>query len=73
MAGNSMRSDVLPALEAGAWAAFIPYEIVWAHEAADAPIDHPRFLELGSLGELVSWLDNEAAGDEQPLAKIVPG
>jgi putative hydrolase of the HAD superfamily len=57
MAGNSMRSDVLPALEAGAWAAFIPFELVWSHEAAEAPQDHPRFRELSSLAELPEWLD----------------
>lgn len=57
MAGNSVRSDVLPALEAGSWAALIPYPLVWAHEAADAPAEHPRFRELAALGELAEWLD----------------
>lgn len=57
MAGNSMRSDVLPALEAGAWAAFIPYELVWSHEAADAPQDHPRYAELPTLTDFFAWLD----------------
>jgi len=56
MAGNSMRSDVLPALEAGAWAAFVPFELVWAHEAAEAPAGHPRFKELSSLAELDDWV-----------------
>ncbi len=57
MAGNSMRSDVLPALEAGAWAALIPFELVWSHEAADAPEGHPRYRELASLAELPAWID----------------
>ena len=56
MAGNSMRSDILPALEAGAWAAFIPFELVWAHEAADAPVGHPRYVELKSLADLDDWV-----------------
>lgn len=56
MAGNSIRSDVLPALQAGAWAAHIPYELTWAHEMADAPTDHPRFTELASIGDLPGWL-----------------
>jgi putative hydrolase of the HAD superfamily len=55
MAGDSMRSDVLPALAAGAWAAFIPQPGGWAHEAGDAP-DHPRFREFGSLAELPRWI-----------------
>lgn len=62
MAGNSMRSDILPALEAGAWAAFIPFEIAWAHEAADAPLGHPRYRELRSLAELPGWVDEIGGG-----------
>ena len=57
MAGNSMRSDVLPALEAGAWAAFVPFELCWSHEAADAPAGHPRYKELASLAELARWVE----------------
>src|SRR5205085_2219539 len=57
MAGNSIRSDILPALEAGAWAAFIPFELEWAHEAAEPPVGHARYRELASLGDLPEWLD----------------
>jgi putative hydrolase of the HAD superfamily len=57
MAGNSVRSDVLPALEAGSYAALIPYPIVWQNEAADAPVANPRFRELASLAELPAWLE----------------
>ncbi|QAY79028.1 HAD family hydrolase [Sphingosinicella sp. BN140058] len=60
MAGNSMRSDILPALDAGAYAAFVPFELVWAHEAAEAPVDHPRYRALASLAELPDWLDRLA-------------
>jgi putative hydrolase of the HAD superfamily len=56
MAGNSVRSDVLPALEAGSYAALIPYPFVWVNEAADAPVAHPRFKELHSLAQLPAWL-----------------
>ena len=61
MAGDSMRSDVLPALEAGAWAAYIPQPLAWSHEQRPAPADHPRFVELPSLGALVNWLDHAEA------------
>lgn len=57
MAGDSMRSDVLPALEAGAWAAFIPQPGAWAHESAEPPSHHPRFRQLGGLAELPDWID----------------
>jgi putative hydrolase of the HAD superfamily len=56
MAGNSMRSDVLPALEAGAWAAYVPFELAWSHELADAPQGHSRYRELATLGELAEWV-----------------
>jgi putative hydrolase of the HAD superfamily len=55
MAGDSMRSDVLPALAAGAWAALIPQPGGWAHEAAPAP-DHPRFAQLARLADLPDWV-----------------
>jgi putative hydrolase of the HAD superfamily len=58
MAGNSMRSDILPALEAGCWGALIPYPLVWAHEAAEAPVGHERYAELASISELPGWVDS---------------
>ena len=60
MAGDSMRSDILPALAAGAWAAFVPTDLVWAHEAAEAPVDHPRFRRLARLGDLPDWIEEIA-------------
>jgi putative hydrolase of the HAD superfamily len=57
MCGNSLRSDVLPALEAGAWAAHVPYPIIWAHEVAEAPLDNPRFAELAPIDDLPAWVD----------------
>jgi putative hydrolase of the HAD superfamily len=56
MAGNSMKSDVLPAIEAGAFACHIPYHITWAHELADAPEGHPRYVSLSRIGELPDWI-----------------
>ncbi|MFN3675487.1 MAG: HAD family hydrolase [Sphingomonas pseudosanguinis] len=57
MAGDSMRSDVLPALKAGAWAAYIPQPLAWSHEAGEEPMDHPRFRRLARLGDLPGWID----------------
>ena len=56
MCGNSLKSDVLPALQAGAWAAHIPYPLTWAHEMAEPPAGHPRFAELASLSQAPGWL-----------------
>jgi putative hydrolase of the HAD superfamily len=57
MAGDSIRSDVLPALEAGAWAAHVPHENVWSHEHAKTPAGHPRFKRLTALSDLPAWID----------------
>lgn len=57
MAGDSMRSDVLPALAAGGWAAHIPQPLAWSHEQAEAPVDHPRFRRLARLADLPDWID----------------
>ncbi|WP_085810384.1 HAD family hydrolase [Sphingomonas sp. TZW2008] len=56
MAGDSMRSDVLPALAAGAWAAYVPQDGGWSHEAAPPPVDAARFRQLTSLAELPEWI-----------------
>ncbi|WP_332771851.1 HAD family hydrolase [Phenylobacterium sp.] len=56
MCGNSMRSDILPAIEAGAWAAHVPYPLTWAHEVAEAPVGHTRFVELASIRDLPGWV-----------------
>ena len=56
MAGDSMRSDILPALEAGAWAAFIPQEGSWSHESASAPSDHACFTQIERLADLPGWI-----------------
>ncbi|MFN3937601.1 MAG: HAD family hydrolase [Gemmobacter sp.] len=52
MVGNSMKSDVLPVIEAGGWGVHVPHGLVWELEQAPAPGDHPRFRELRHLGEL---------------------
>lgn len=60
MAGNSMKSDVLPALQAGAFAVHIPYAVTWAHELADPPEPQPRYGALESIDALPDWIDARA-------------
>jgi putative hydrolase of the HAD superfamily len=57
MAGNSMRSDIWPTLQADAYAVHIPHEFEWARERADEPPADPRFHRLTSLAELPAWID----------------
>jgi putative hydrolase of the HAD superfamily len=52
MVGNSMRSDVVPAIRAGGWGVFVPHDLTWEIEHDEAPESHPRYRELADLGEL---------------------
>ncbi len=52
MVGNSLKSDVIPALEAGSWGVHVPHGLTWALEIADRPTDHHRFHELTDLSGL---------------------
>ncbi|PTQ73387.1 HAD family hydrolase [Celeribacter persicus] len=52
MVGNSMKSDVLPPIEIGAWGVYVPHNITWAIEHAEAPEGHPRYRTLDTLRDL---------------------
>lgn len=56
MIGNSMKSDVLPAIEAGGWGVFAPHDLTWVVEQADAPVGHPRYREVAAVAELPGLL-----------------
>lgn len=56
MIGNSLKSDVIPAIEAGAWGIYVPHEMTWAYEAAEPPVAHPRYVEIPDLGALESTI-----------------
>ncbi len=55
MVGNSFRSDIAPALQAGAWAAYIPYHVVWALEQSEE-FPHERLYKMQQFGELLHLL-----------------
>ena len=61
MVGNSLKSDILPAIAAGAHGVHVPHALTWALEHAEAPLDHPRFHslpDLSALPDLVERLSN---------------
>ncbi len=60
MVGDSVRSDILPAIEAGACGVHIPPPTVWAHEAAEPPLDSPLYARLDSIAELPAWVATRA-------------
>jgi putative hydrolase of the HAD superfamily len=52
MIGNSLKSDVLPMLAAGGYGVYVPHDLTWALEAADAPEGNDRFHTLADLRAL---------------------
>ena len=56
MLGNSIKSDILPVLEIGGYAAHIPYHVTWSHEQHDVNLEHPNFMELKSIDEILKHL-----------------
>ncbi|WP_179378993.1 HAD family hydrolase [Jannaschia marina] len=56
MVGNSMKSDVVPAIAAGAFGVFCPSEHEWELERAEEPATHPRYRRIADLGALPELL-----------------
>lgn len=57
MIGNSLKSDIVPAIAAGAYGVFVPHELTWVLEQVEPPTDAPRFRQIAHLGELPKILD----------------
>jgi putative hydrolase of the HAD superfamily len=64
MIGNSLRSDVLPVIDIGGRAVYVPAALSWAHEHADVPEKaRDRLIERPSLegiAGLVATLESPA-------------
>ncbi len=56
MVGNSLKSDIVPAITAGCWGVFIPHELTWTLEHVEAPTQHPRFKQLNGFNELHEFI-----------------
>lgn len=57
MIGNSLKSDIVPALAVGAWGVFVPHELTWIFEHVEKPVDVPRFHEIADLGGLLPLIE----------------
>ncbi|MFZ5677802.1 MAG: HAD family hydrolase [Pseudomonadota bacterium] len=53
MVGNSLKSDIVPAIKAGCWGVHVPHSLTWALEHDEAPREHPRYRQIEHLGELL--------------------
>ena len=52
MVGNSLKSDIAPALAIGAWAVHIPFHVTWQLEHVE-DFDHPRLRKISRFSELL--------------------
>lgn len=53
MIGNSMKSDVIPLLNLGAWAIHVPYHTTWAHEEVSEDPATDRFFRVDRLCDVL--------------------
>ncbi|MDI7864797.1 HAD family hydrolase [Rhizobiaceae bacterium n13] len=60
MVGNSLKSDIVPAIAAGCYGVFVPHELTWILEHVEPPVDAPRFRQIGHLGELPPLIERLA-------------
>jgi putative hydrolase of the HAD superfamily len=55
MVGNSLRSDVIPVLNLGAWAIYLSDHLTWSHEDDPlAEISQDRFREVKEISRVLS-------------------
>ena len=53
MVGNSLKSDIVPAIDAGGWGVYVPHDLTWVLERVDAPVEQPKFREVAAIGEVL--------------------
>ena len=53
MAGNSIRSDVLPMIAAGGYGVYVPFDLLWDHEHEVVPVETPRFFVVKDMRGVV--------------------
>ncbi|MGR3550511.1 HAD family hydrolase [Pseudooceanicola sp.] len=57
MIGNSMKSDVVPMIDAGGWGIYVPGQTTWALEHAEPPEGSDRFRHIATLSDLPGIVD----------------
>ena len=61
MVGNSLKSDIVPAIQAGGWGIYVPHDLTWSVEHAETPAEAERFREIRDLSELPDLVREIAA------------
>ena len=60
MVGNSLKSDIAPALAVGAWAIHIPFHVTWQLETFE-DFEHERMKKISHFGELLRFVNAGSA------------
>ncbi len=55
MVGNSLKSDIAPALAIGAWAIYIPFHVTWQLEHFD-DFDHERMIKVEQFSDILNYI-----------------
>ncbi len=58
MIGNSLKSDIIPALTVGSWAVHVPAQYNWSLDHAEEPQGHARYKRVERIGEVAAVLKN---------------
>ena len=56
MIGNSLKSDIIPPLELGAWGIYVPYHTTWAHEEVEAEPVSNRYFKVEQLHQALDLI-----------------
>jgi len=56
MIGNSLKSDIIPPLELGAWGVYVPFHTTWAHEEVEHIPPRPRVPRVEELHQVLDLI-----------------
>lgn len=58
MIGNSMKSDIIPPINLGAWAIHVPYHTTWEHEEVDEDPVSNQFFRVNRIREALNLISH---------------
>ena len=56
MIGNSIKSDILPILQIGGYAVYVPFHVTWQHEKVENEVSHPNFIQINKIQDVTCYL-----------------
>jgi len=59
MVGNSLKSDIAPALSIGCLTVYIPFHVTWELEHADH-FEHPHMVQIEHFSQLLEEINNKS-------------